>query len=88
MAEWFANARMVDVILGLVLLEAALIALCRRLTGRGPRLRALLPTLVSGFALLLALRGALLDDAWPWLAAALTVALSAHLLDLFLRYRP
>jgi hypothetical protein len=38
--------------------------------------------LLPGAFLLLALRAALADAAWPWVPAALTAALVAHLIDL------
>ena len=87
MAELFHSGRIVDLILLLVLVEAVLLAWRRQLTGRGPSLRALLPNLLSGAALLAAVRLALVHAEWLWVATALLFALLAHLADLHQRWR-
>ena len=80
------SGRAVDAILVLVCIEAALLVLWRRRTGRGPAVGAVLPNLASGAALLLTVRLALVDAWWGWLAATLALALLAHLLDLGIRW--
>ena len=87
MADLFHSGRIVDLILLLVLVEAALLGWRHRHTGQGPSLRALLPNLVSGAALLAAVRLALVQSEWLWVAAALLFALMAHLADLHQRWR-
>lgn len=72
----------IDAILALTVLEAAGLWLYRRRTGRGPAPARVLPMLVAGFALLLAIRLALSGAAPVWFAAALALAGAAHLLDL------
>ncbi len=86
MAELFASGRIVDAILLLTLLEAVFLLLWRRRTGRGPA-PADLGNLAAGGCLLLALRAALAQAAWPLLALALLGALIAHLFDLRQRWR-
>lgn len=78
--------RVVDLILVLVVLEAVLIALYHRATGRGVAPRDLVLTLLSGGCLLLALRLALSGAELVWVALALTGALLAHLADLYRRW--
>ena len=56
------------------------------MTGRGPAPLDLAAMLMAGGALLLALRLAVAGNAWPAVAAALTLALLAHLLDLRRRW--
>lgn len=85
--ELFASGRIVDLILIATLIEAAVLLGYRRLTGRGPAPASLLPNLAAGFFLLLALRFALADAGWFWLALWLTAALVAHLVDLARRWR-
>ena len=51
-----------------------------------PALADVLPYLLSGAALLLALRLALTDGPWPLMALALLLAFAAHLYDLFRRW--
>jgi hypothetical protein len=46
-----------------------------------------LGNLVSGAALMLAVRAALLDEPWPIVAAWLLFALLAHVTDLLVRWR-
>lgn len=82
MGALFDSGRIIDVILLLVAVEA--VALFAWLRARAaPLLVGLLP----GVALMLAIRAALTDAAWPWVAAALGAALALHLLDLRNRIR-
>ena len=76
--------------LGIVLLtglEAAALHLYHRRTGRGIRLAALLPNLLAGDCLLLALAAALARAGWIWIALALLASLLCHLADLSQRWR-
>ena len=82
MAEWFATGRIVDLVLVLTALEGLALAAYRLWTGRGLAPGDLFANLAAGMALLLALRAALLDAGWGWIALALTGALVAHLIDL------
>jgi lipopolysaccharide export LptBFGC system permease protein LptF len=86
MQEAFASGAVIDIILGLMALEAmALFALRRRL-GRGPSRLEILVSLAAGFFLMIALRTALTDGPWPIIAAALAGSLVAHVADLWLRW--
>ena len=87
MAELFASGRIIDLILGLVVIEAAALALWRRRFGTGPAPGRLAANLASGCFLLLAVRAALVDAAWEWVALALLGSLLAHLADLYCRQR-
>jgi hypothetical protein len=78
---------LVEAILALVALEAGLLAVLLRRSGRAAALPGLLATLLSGTALLLALRAALIGADTVWIGAWLAAALAAHLLDLWLRFR-
>jgi len=87
MTELFASGRIVELILVLVALEAAGLVALRRLRGVGPPLASTLTNLLSGAALLLALRAALVGSGWVWIALWLLAGLAAHLGDLALRWR-
>jgi len=88
MAELFSSGLIIDLILILVAAECLLLWLYRRLTGRGPGLRAMLPTILAGLGLILALRATLTGERdWIWIAAPLFAALLAHLWDIALRWR-
>jgi hypothetical protein len=83
MAELFASGYIIDLILGLVVLEVLALALWRRRFGTGPTPGGLAANLASGGFLLLAVRAALVDAWWGWIALALLGSLVAHLVDLY-----
>lgn len=87
MAEWFVSGRIAEAIIALTVLEAFVLALYRRITGRGVPVADLLPLLGAGIALMFALRAALTGQSWIWIALWLVVALAAHLGDLRRRWR-
>ena len=77
---------LVDLVIAMTVLEAAALAIHHRLTGRGVAPRDFLPNLVSGLALMLALRAAIGGTAGGWLPAALLLAGLAHAVDLRRRW--
>jgi hypothetical protein len=85
--EFFAGGRVIDLILVLVVIEGAALALWRRWSGTGPGLKGMAANLLSGACLLLAVRAALTDVAWEWVAVALLGSLLAHVADLYGRWR-
>jgi hypothetical protein len=85
MGELFANGRIVDLILVLVLVEAIALSVYRRMTGRGLETFDLIVSLLPGVCLLLALRAALTHAPWTSIAIWLAVALGTHLADLWRR---
>jgi hypothetical protein len=87
MEALFAGGRVVDAILAIVVLEAVALTLYWRRTGRGIPPGRLLPFLLAGAALLLALRGALTGAGPAWMGFWLLVAGLAHLWDLRGRWR-
>ncbi|MEQ9609493.1 MAG: hypothetical protein RLN99_17680 [Kiloniellaceae bacterium] len=87
MAAFFASGRAIDLVLAFMAVEAVLIFLHYRKSGRGLTPGALLSLLVPGACLLLALRAALTGADWSVLAIWLLAALVAHLADLKQRWR-
>lgn len=87
MTEFLAGPRVVDLILAIVCLELLGISLYWHVTRRGIAPVRLLPNLLAGAALLLALRLALSDFAWPWYTACLAIAGIANVTDLRQRWR-
>jgi hypothetical protein len=76
--------------LGIVLLtaaEAAALHIYHRRTGRGISLAALLPNVLAGDCLLVALAIGLARGAWIWISLALLASLFWHLADLFQRWK-
>jgi hypothetical protein len=78
-------AGVLDVVLALTVLEAVALVLLHRRTGRGLAPADLLPTLLAGASLLVALRLALGGASFMWIAVCLLAALLAHLVDLWRR---
>lgn len=87
MSALFESGRIADLVLAVLVLEGLLLFLVRARTGAGPDPWALLPFLVAGGFLALALRAALVGASWSWLAAALVGAFLAHAVDLARRWR-
>jgi hypothetical protein len=86
MVRVFESGLIVDIMLAITLIEAVLLILWQRRTGRGPVPGALVVNLLSGACLMLALRQALLDAWWGWIACWLVASLLFHILDLRRRW--
>ncbi len=86
MSELFASGRIVDLVIALVAIEALAILMWKAKSGRGPAAAPFVCNLLSGAFLLLGLRNALANAAWPWIALCLIAALAAHVADLIGRW--
>jgi hypothetical protein len=86
MTEFFGSAHLVDLILAIVAAEMLAIALYWQLARRGIAPRQLLPNLLAGAFLLLALRLALSGYSWPCYAACLAASGVANVVDLRQRW--
>ncbi len=86
MAEFFSSGRVVDLILGLMLLEGLALSLVWYRRGRGVPPLALWVNLAAGGAMLLAVRGALTGASWVWIWIPLLLALFTHLADVGVRW--
>lgn len=78
----FASGRIIDLILLLVAVEVAALPWLLKRLDNATRVQDLLPNILAGAALLIAVRLSLADSAWEWIGAALFAALLAHLWDL------
>ena len=87
MAAWIANGRVLDVILIGMALEAVALLTMWRAAGRGVAPSDLLPNLLSGMCLLLAMRAGLTGAWWGWVSLPLLGALAFHVTDLANRWR-
>ncbi len=85
-SRFVASGRMVDLILIVVVCEAAALIAYHRYTGGGLSAHDALPNLASGACLLLALRFALGGAPWPTIVIAVCASLAAHLYDLSRRW--
>ena len=87
MAEWFASGRAIDVILVVMVIEAAALIAYRMTRQRGPGIPETIANLASGAMIMLAVRSALTDGVWQMTALFLMGAFAAHLADLAIRLR-
>lgn len=87
MLERLADPRAIDLVLGFVVLEALVLWLAWRRSGRGLPPLEILACLLPGAFLMLAVRAALAGQGGPAIAGWLLAALCTHLGDLALRYR-
>ena len=87
MAAWITGGQLVDFIIGLTLIEAMCLMVYHRITGRGLALKDYGLNLASGLFLMLALRAALAQSNWMWIAASLSAAGLAHGADIVLRLK-
>lgn len=87
LAARFADGSLLLAIVALIALEAAALVWLWHRRGTGLAPREYLGNLVSGGLLMMAARSALLDQSWMIVAMWLLGALSAHVLDVLLRWR-
>jgi len=84
--SFFGSGRVVDCILGFMVLELIVLILVRNNGSPVFRPVALLVNVGAGAALLLALRSALCAEVWQRVALWLLIALGFHLWDLKIRW--
>ena len=82
----FSSGAIATAIVVFMVLEGLLIAFLHQRTGRGIPMLRLIPTLLAGASLMLALRGALVGAPAMELSVWLAAALVAHIWDLVVRW--
>jgi hypothetical protein len=87
LSELVGSGRVADLALAVMAAEAVLIGLYRWRTGRGLSGAELVSVLLPGACLVLALRSALVSADVVAIAAFLSGAMAAHVLDLRRRWR-
>ena len=85
MESLVATGGLLDLVLLLIGVEIVVLWFTRKRVKRLPTLRYLLPNILAGAALILALRLSLSGASWVWIPTLLTLSLIAHLSDLWLR---
>jgi hypothetical protein len=78
---------LIDLVIGLTVLEGLALAVYHGRTGRGMAPRDFVANLAAGLALMLALRAGLSAAGWGWVAAGLALAGLLHAADLRTRWR-
>lgn len=81
------SGRIVDIALLVLAAEVVAIQLYRRRTGGGIPLVPMLMNLGAGGSIMLALRAALTDSGWTWVAVFLVTSLVFHVADQLLRWQ-
>jgi hypothetical protein len=87
MREFFDLATLVDAILAITLIEGIVLLVYAMRTGRGIGAADLLPNLLAGLCLIMALRLATSGAAWYAVGPCMLAALVCHLVDLRRRWR-
>ena len=87
MSVFFAGTWLIDTVIVFALVEGVALALYHRRTGRGVAVGEFAANLVAGLCLMLALRGAVADAGWPWMALCLLGAGVAHGTDVWRRWQ-
>jgi len=82
MRDFLYSSLLMDFMLGLLVVEFCLLSIKDRRFAL-----SFLPFFFAGAALILALRVIVVQGAWPYFAAALILALIAHLGEIFRRIR-
>ena len=87
LAPFFSSGRVVDVAIGITVLEGLALAAYYRVTGSGVSPRYFALNMLSGICLMLALRSALVGANWGVTALFLSASGVIHVLDIFSRWR-
>ena len=85
MESLVATGGLLDLVLVVIGIEIVGLWLIRKRLKKLPSLTNLLPNILAGAALILALRLSLTGASWVWIPTLLTLSLIAHLSDLWLR---
>lgn len=85
-AEWLAPQRLIAIVIGFTLLEGVALWLYRHRTGKGVPGREFVANWVSGLCLMLALRSAVVEAGWVWVAVWMLASGLAHWSDLWMRW--
>lgn len=86
MQEIFSGTLLIDIVIGVTLLEWAVLSWWHRRTGRGIPMSELRNTLFAGLYLMLALRASMMAAPWYVVALLLLAAGLTHAADLLRRW--
>ena len=82
MTEWLRDGWLLDGVIALTVAELFVLIAYRWWTGRGIAHAPLIATMASGLWLMVALKAALVQAAWPWVVLPLMASGVAHAADL------
>ncbi|MEO8281709.1 MAG: hypothetical protein ABI564_18565 [Ideonella sp.] len=87
MTDLSIAAPLIDLVIGVTLVEALALLLVHYFSGKGVAPLDFLANMVSGLCLMLALRSSVRDAGVAWLALFLLAAGVAHGIDILMRWR-
>ncbi len=82
--ELFYSGRIVDVIIAMVIAEGMLISWLSKKNKFGISVNRFIIHTLPGVFIFLALRCALIDSAWQWIAFFLIASLVSHIVDIYM----
>lgn len=85
--ELILSGRIIDIVVGVLLLELVAISILYRTRGTGIAPYPLLVNIGAGGSLALAIKASLTGAGWQWIAGWLVASLVFHVLDLSTRWR-
>jgi hypothetical protein len=85
--EWLTPLRIITLVIGFTLIEGAALWMYRRATGKGVSGRDFTANWISGLCLMCALRSAVVDAWWVWVAIWMLGSGVAHWSDLWARWQ-
>ena len=87
MSNMISSRDLIDIVIAVTLIECVALLFLYQFKKRGLAPRDYLLNLVSGLCLMFALRCALVNAGWPWIALWLLASGLAHGTDLWRRWR-
>ncbi|MBC7608134.1 MAG: hypothetical protein H7228_00945 [Polaromonas sp.] len=87
LGQFLSGSQLIDAVIALTIFEGLALTAYYRITGRGVAPGDFALNMLSGLCLMFALRFALVNAGWMWVAASLSAAGLAHAADLAQRWR-
>jgi hypothetical protein len=86
-SDWLSPLGLITFVIGVTLLEGVALWIYRRCTGKGVAAKDFVANWVSGLCLMFALRSALIDTWWVWVAMWLLASGLVHAGDVWSRWQ-
>jgi uncharacterized membrane protein len=83
---FFKSGHVAHLIMMVMMIEGLVLTIIAKRSKHHLRPSRIVMSLAAGFALVFALRAALIGQGWQWMALALIASFAAHLIDLYWRW--
>ncbi|MDJ0917420.1 MAG: hypothetical protein QNJ05_06605 [Woeseiaceae bacterium] len=87
LSELILSGRIIDIVLGVLILELLLISMLYRTKGKGVPPYPLLVNIGAGGSLALGIKASVTGADWQWIAVWLVASLVFHILDISARWQ-